>query len=83
MTAANYHSENELSIAYNTPKKLDAVICRIKMAAWVRKVQYHRLAPAAPAGVASPATWDMPFRNLKRSLSVESTRVVFSEMIDL
>ena len=42
----------------------------------------HRLSPERGAGTMLPFGI-MPFRNLKRSLSVERTRVVFSAMIDL
>src|SRR5271169_1100596 len=43
---------------------------------------YYRLSPARWAGATSPSGL-IPFRNLKRSLPVERTRVVFSAMMDL
>jgi len=42
----------------------------------------HRLPPECGAGTTSPSGV-IPFRNLKRSLPVERTRVVFSAMMDL
>ena len=42
----------------------------------------HRLSPGRGAGTTLPFGV-IPFRNLKRSLSVERTRVVFSAMMDL
>jgi len=42
----------------------------------------HRLSPGRGAGMTSPSGL-IPFRNLKRSLPVERTRVVFSAMMDL
>ena len=42
----------------------------------------HRLPSECGAGTTSPSEL-IPFRNLKRSLPVERTRVVFSAMMDL
>ena len=60
----------------------DAAVADVETAARVRVAQLHRRSPAVARTEGLSPSGFMPFRNLNRSLSVDSTRVVFSAMVD-
>ena len=64
------------------PQSLSTKGGGMKLALSTTAAQSHRLLAERGVGTTSPSG-AIPFRNLKRSLPVERTRVVFSVMMDL